>query len=85
MTDFARIERAADGTQVLFLKDTADDGCPRLRQITEYEGLNADFCMDFAGTDEGWDLRDKEFNSSDAARAEEVHAAIRQTIGGGAS
>lgn len=78
--DFARIERASDGRQVLFCKSTDDEGNPQLRQVTEHEGVIIEMNLSFGDDDAGWALLDQVFVS---VNADKVLATILQTIGEG--
>lgn len=50
MSDFAKLIRATDGAQVLFLKDSNDDGAPALYQYTTHEGVTVK--LGYAFTDD---------------------------------
>jgi hypothetical protein len=78
--DFARIERASDGRQVLFYKSTDDEGKPQLRQVTEHEGVIIEMNLSFGDDDAGWAMLDRVF---DGVEADKVVAAILQAIGEG--
>lgn len=66
--DFARLERASDGRQVLVYKSTDDFGKPELRMVLEHLGLVVEFKVSFEDTEAGWVALDGVFDGVDADR-----------------
>jgi hypothetical protein len=70
MSDFAKLVRASDGAQVLFLKDSNDEGCPTLYQYTAHDGITAKMGIVFADDVFGDASCDKAFQACDVAAAD---------------
>lgn len=70
MRDFAKLVRATDGAQVLFLKDDNDDGKPTLYRMTEYEGITAKLGIAFSDDDFGYEACDKAYDDCDMIAAD---------------
>lgn len=81
MTDFAKIVRATDGAQVLFYKDTGENGEPLLRQVTEFDGITGAMALSFTDDDEGYSRRDTAFATCDAKQADALRRMFAQAIG----
>lgn len=81
MSDFAKLVRASDGAQVLFLKDQSVDGRPTLYRYTEFEGITAKLGLSYADTDSGYEHLDKAFNEMGVADADAFRDKIKDVMG----
>ena len=77
--DFAKIIPSSDGHQVLFYKDSDDQG-PCLHQVTEVDGACADLKIGFRDSSKGWNALNLAFEAMDQQSADEVHNLIKKAM-----
>lgn len=81
---FAKLFEFDDIGQVLVTTDTHDDnGKPLVALRCDWEGLTATPSWQFPDTDDGYDLRDKYFNSIDAEQAHKLASNVIRFFNGG--
>lgn len=85
---FAKIFECEDGSQVVVMKKEGDDGEPEVRlyfeKIHEDLGVCETAFMYFDG-DDGWDARDKKFDSIDLELIEGLITHLNSVLSGGGS